>query len=47
MEYVLAIIAYCAMVAAIVIFNRSKFDKCDQDCDHKNGDYRDDEWNFK
>jgi hypothetical protein len=47
MEYVLAIIAYSAVIAAIVIFCRGIADPqgCDRDC--KNGDYRDDEWTFK
>lgn len=53
MEVVLAVIAYGAIMAAIVLYARSGLDECSQDCDQgrncdcKNGDYRDDEWTFK
>ena len=44
----LALIAYTAIITAVVIFVRGSYnDKCDQDCNQGRDCHCDDEWNFK
>ena len=47
MEVVLAVIAYSAIIAEVVLYARGRLGSCDQDCDQGRKCVCDDEWSVK